>query len=99
MKLIEPSYTQLATAIANSANQIMFLDEERTRIQQQYAEADPEDGSYVQFIGQKLIDQLDQAISTLKACSQSDHDFMAMKLAEPVELQLGLGLWQTEIAG
>lgn len=99
MKLIEPSYTQLATAIANSAKQVTFLDQERTRIQQQYAEADPEDGSYVRFIGQKLVDSLTQAIDTLKACSRSDHDLMAMKLAEPVELQLGLGLWQTEIAG
>ena len=98
MKLIESTYTQLATAIANSAKQITFLDQERTRIQQQYAEVDPEDGSYVQFIGQKLVDSLTLAIDTLKACGQSDHELLAQKLNEPVEAQLGLGLWKQETA-
>lgn len=92
MKLIECTYTQLATAIANSAKQITFLDQERTRIQQQYAEVDPEDGSYVQFIGQKLVDSLTLAIDTLKVCGQSDHELLAQKLNEPVEAQLGLGI-------
>lgn len=94
MKLIETTYTQLALAIANSAKQITFLDQERARIQQQYAEADPEDGSYVQFIGQKLVDSLTLAIDTLKACSQAEHELLREKLSEPVEAQLGLGLWQ-----
>ena len=99
MKLVEATYTQLASAIANSAKQITFLAQERTRIQQQYSEVDPEDGSYVQFIGQKLTEQLNLAIATLEACAGSGSDLLTQKLAEPVEAQLGLGLWQEKIAG
>lgn len=92
MKLIEPTYTQIAVAIANSTKQLAFLDQERTRIQKEYAQAEPEDGSFLQFVGQKLVDSLTLAIDNLKACSQSDHELMSQKLAEPVAVQLNLGL-------
>ena len=92
--LIEATYTQIAAGLAASAKQINFLLKEKERILAEYAAADPEGGSFVGFVGEKLVDQLDKAILTLNSIAKGEHDLLSQKLAEPVERQLGLGLWQ-----
>ena len=95
-ELVTSTYTQIAAGIAATAHQIRFLTNERERIQKEYAAAELEEGSFLQFIGEKLCAELNMAISTLEACVQSEHKLLEQKLAEPVEEQLGLGLWQKE---
>jgi hypothetical protein len=96
--LVEHSYTHLATLIATSAKQIAFLEAERDRVATLYPTHDSEVDSFVSFIGSKLAHDLDDAIRSLKTCLESPAEQLAQKLAEPVEEQLGLGLWQSEPA-
>jgi hypothetical protein len=92
--LVEHSYTHLATLIATSAKQIAFLEAERDRVAALYPAQDTEADSFVSFIGEKVLAELDNAIQSLKVCLESPTDQLTQKLAEPVEEQLGLGLWQ-----
>ena len=96
--LVESTYTHLATLIAASAKQIAFLETERERVATLYPTQDTEVDSFVSFVGEKLLAELDNAIRSLNVCLESPTQKLAQKLAEPVEEQLGLGLWQ-ETAG
>jgi hypothetical protein len=89
-ELVTSTYSQIAAGIVASANQILFLSRERERILNEYKEADVPEGSFLEFIGGKLINELTNAIDSVRACSQAEHDLMERKLSEPVELQLGL---------
>ncbi len=92
--LVESTYTDLATAIAASVKQLTFLEEERNRIAALYPTYDTAEDTFVGFVGEKLIAELDNAIRSLKVCLEPVTDQLTQKLAEPVEEQLGLGLWQ-----
>ena len=96
--LVEHSYTHLATIIATSAKQIAFLEAERDRVASLYPAQDTEVDSFVSFVGEKLLSELDNAIRSLKACLESPTEQLAQKLAEPVEEQLNLGTWQNAAA-
>lgn len=96
--LVESTYTDLATQIAISAKQLIFLSEERDRVVALYSSQDTENDTFVSFIGEKLVAELDNAIRSLEACLEPVTEQLAQKLAEPVEEQLGLGLWK-ETAG
>jgi hypothetical protein len=92
--LVEHSYSHLATLIATSAKQIAFLEAERDRVATLYPTHDTEVDSFVSFIGEKVLSELDNAIQSLRVCLESPTEQLAQKLGEPVEEQLGLGLWQ-----
>lgn len=96
--LVEHSYTHLATLIATSAKQIAFLEAERDRVASLYPTQDVDEDTLVSFVGSKLIAELDNAIRSLRTCLEPLTEQLDQKLAEPVEEQLGLGLWQTEPA-
>jgi hypothetical protein len=93
--LVESTYTHLATQIATSVKQLAFLEEERTRITTLYPTQDVGEDTLVSFIGEKLLNELDNAIRSLKVCLEPVTEQLTWKLAEPVEEQLGLGLWKT----
>lgn len=95
--LVESTYTDLATQIAISAKQLIFLAEERDRVVALYSSQDTENDTFVSFIGEKLVAELDNAIRSLEACLEPVSEQLAWKLAEPVEEQLGLGLWKTVV--
>ena len=94
MKLIESTYTHLATQIATAAKQLTFLSEERERIATLYPSQDTEDDLFVGFVGEKLTNEIDNAIRSLKLCLEPVTEQLAQKLAEPVEEQLELGNWK-----
>jgi hypothetical protein len=94
MKLVEASYSHLATQLAATAKQISFLEAERERIKTTYSNVDPEDGSFVGFIGEKLVNELTNAIDSVRVCLEPVTDLLTRKLAEPVEEQLELGTWK-----
>lgn len=96
-KLVESTYTHLATQIALSVKQLNFLTEERERIATLYASQDTEDDCFVTFVGEKLINEIDNAISSLKVCLEPVMEQLAQKLAEPVEEQLELSSWKTVV--
>jgi hypothetical protein len=93
--LVEHSYTHLATLIATSAKQLAFFEAERDRVAALYPTQNVGEDTLVGFIGEKLVAELDNAIQSLKVCLEPMTDLLTQKLAEPVEEQLGLGLWQT----
>jgi hypothetical protein len=92
--LVESTYTDLATQIATTVNQLTFLEAERDRVAALYPTQDVGEDTLVSFVGSKLAAELDNAIRSLKACLEPVTDQLAQKLAEPVEEQLGLGLWK-----
>lgn len=94
--LVQSTYTHLATQIATTVKQLTFLEEERARIASLYPSHDTAEDCLVGFIGEKLLSELDNAIRSLKVCLDPVTDQLAQKLAEPVETQLGLGLWKEE---
>jgi hypothetical protein len=96
--LVEHTYSHLATLIATSAKQIAFLEAERDRVAALYPTQDVDEDTLVSFVGSKLVAELDNAIRSLKACLEPVTEQLGQKLAEPVEEQLGLGLWKTEPA-
>lgn len=96
-KLVESTYTFLATQIATTARQLTFLSAERDRVAELYTSLDTEDDSFVGFIGEKVLAELDNAIQSLKVCLEPVTEQLTQKLAEPVEEQLGLGLWKTVV--
>jgi hypothetical protein len=96
--LVEHTYSHLATLLATSAKQIAFLEAERVRVASLYPTQDVDEDTLVSFVGGKLIAELDNAIRSLKACLEPVTEQLGQKLAEPVEEQLGLGLWKTEPA-
>jgi len=96
--LVEHTYSHLATLIATSAKQIAFLEAERDRVTALYPTQDVDEDTLVSFVGGKLTAELDNAIRSLKVCLEPVTEQLAQKLSEPVEEQLGLGLWQSEPA-
>ena len=96
-KLIEASYTFLATQLATSAKQIQFLSAERDRVSELYSSLDTEDDSFVGFVGEKVIAELDNAIRSLQVCLEPIVEQLDQKLTEPVEEQLNLGDWKTVV--
>lgn len=96
-KLIEATYTHLATQIAVGAKQISFLTQERERIAKLFKEQDTEDDFLVGFVGEKLTNELDNAIRSIARCLEPLNDQLTQKLAEPVEEQLELGNWNVVV--
>lgn len=96
-KLIEASYTFLATQIATTAKQLSFLSAERDRVAELYSSLDTEDDSFVGFVGEKVLAELDNAIRSLQVCLEPIVEQMEQKLAEPVEEQLNLGDWKAVV--
>jgi hypothetical protein len=96
--LVEHTYSHLATLIATSAKQIAFLESERDRVAALYPTQDVGEDTLVSFVGSKLVAELDNSIRSLQACLEPVTEQLAQKLAEPVEEQLGLGLWKAEPA-
>ena len=97
MKLIEATYTHLATQLSVGAQQILFLTQERERIAKLFREQDTEDDFLVGFVGEKLTNELDNAIRSISRCLEPITDQLAQKLAEPVEEQLELGNWKAVV--
>lgn len=95
--LVEHTYSHLATLVATSAKQIAFLEAERDRVASLYPTQDVNEDTLVSFVGGKLTAELDNAIRSLKACLEPVTEQLNQKLAEPVEEQLGLGLWRKEV--
>jgi hypothetical protein len=96
-KLVESTYTFLATQIATTAKQLAFLSAERDRVAELYTSLDTEDDCFVGFVGEKVLAELDNAIRSLQVCLEPVTEQLTQKLAEPVEEQLGLGLWKTVV--
>jgi hypothetical protein len=96
--LVEHSYSHLATLIATSAKQIAFLEAERDRVATLYPTQDTGVDSFVGFVGEKVLSELDNAIRSLTVCLESFAEGLTQKLSEPVEEQLGLGLWKETAA-
>ena len=96
-KLVESTYTFLATQIATTAKQLAFLSAERDRVAELYTSLDTEDDCFVGFVGEKVLAELDNAIQSLKVCLEPVTEQLAQKLAEPVEQQLELGNWKTVV--
>ena len=95
--LVEHTYSHLATLIATSAKQIAFLEAERDRVASIYPTHDTEVDSFVSFVGEKLLSELDNSIRSLKVCLESPTEKLAQKLAEPVEEQLNFGDWKVVV--
>ena len=96
-KLVESTYTFLATQIATTAKQLAFLSAERDRVAELYTSLDTEDDCFVGFVGEKVLAELDNAIRSLQVCLEPVVDQFNQKLAEPVEQQLNFGDWKVVV--
>ena len=88
-ELMESSYTALATELTTQTTLLSILANTLEQVT-----AEPESGFRNHLVG-VLTEQLERSQALVSDWSA----MLTRKLSEPTERQLGLGLWQTEIAG